>query len=198
LIKHFTLSKIIIGGIKVNIVIIGLPASGKSEIGILLAQKLNWTFIDIDEEMLTENNRKGRKFYSIQELYRKIGKSKFSDLEQEIILNSKYLDMNVIATGGGTLLNDKNGDILKKNGFFIWLNVPVTKIIKRLEEQAPRPIFSNQNLTLGVEIMAQLRNKIYASWANLEISGSNSRQIIVKEILEKIKNVPQLKYKKII
>lgn len=101
---------------KKNIVLTGMPGSGKSTIGKMLSQKLNKTFVDTDEMFFEENGIKPGEYII------KYGEEKFRSLESECVKKAAGLSGAVIATGGGVILNKNNTDILSLNGDIIYLH----------------------------------------------------------------------------
>ena len=101
---------------KQNIVLTGMPGSGKSTIGRLLADKLKRDFVDTDEEF---SERFG---ITPGECITTYGEEKFRDMESEVVLRVSKESGRVIATGGGAILRQENRDALKSNGYVIFLN----------------------------------------------------------------------------
>lgn len=101
---------------KQNIVLIGMPTSGKSTIGKLLAHQLNKNFIDTDEEIVQYTKM------DIKTIFQQYGEAYFRKLESQIIKNIASKNNYIIATGGGIILNTNNINYLKQNGKIYFLN----------------------------------------------------------------------------
>ncbi len=101
---------------KENIVLTGMPASGKTTVGKLLAEKLGRTFIDTDAEIERETG------LTPSEIFAEQGEAAFRDIESAVI--ARLADRNgvVIATGGGAVLRPENVRALKANGRLFFLN----------------------------------------------------------------------------
>lgn len=95
---------------KTNVVLTGMPASGKTTIGTRVANMLQREFIDTD--LLIEKNAK----MSISEIFEKYGEEYFRNLETEAIKQASMLCGVVIAAGGGAVLREENIKLLKMNG----------------------------------------------------------------------------------
>ncbi|MBQ7718102.1 MAG: shikimate dehydrogenase [Clostridia bacterium] len=95
---------------KENIVLTGMPASGKTTIGKMLAQYTGRAFIDTDEEIVKKAGM------TIPDIFAKHGEEYFRDLETETAKDIGKRCSLVIATGGGIVLRQKNIDALKQNG----------------------------------------------------------------------------------
>lgn len=101
---------------KENIVLTGMPSSGKSTIGRELAQRLGKKLIDTDEEIARSIQM------SISEFFSRYGEAKFRDLESEVIERAARENGAVISTGGGAVLRKSNVAALKQNGKIYFLN----------------------------------------------------------------------------
>ena len=101
---------------KENIVLVGMPGSGKSAVGRILAEKTDRPFADTDL-LITE--KAGR---SIPDIFREDGEPAFRDLESGIIRKLSDRGGQIISTGGGAVLRPENVTALKQNGRLFWLN----------------------------------------------------------------------------
>lgn len=93
-----------------NIIIIGMPGSGKSSIGRNLAKNLNREFIDIDKEIEKKQNM------SIPNIFKNYGEQYFRNIEKEMVKKVGKLQGKVISTGGGVIIDSDNYYPLKQNG----------------------------------------------------------------------------------
>ena len=93
-----------------NIIIIGMPGSGKSSIGRNLAKNLNREFIDIDKEIEKNQNM------SIPNIFKNYGEQYFRNIEKEMVEKVGKLQGKVISTGGGVIIDRDNYYPLKQNG----------------------------------------------------------------------------------
>lgn len=133
---------------KENIVLTGMPGSGKSTVGNLLAKALNRPFLDTDEAIV---QRAGK---PIPEIFATCGEQGFRDLEESVVRELANQSTGcVIATGGGAILRDANLRALRRTGRLYFLNRPLEDLIptsdrplsstvedlkKRFEERYPR------------------------------------------------------------
>jgi shikimate dehydrogenase len=108
---------------KENIVLTGMPASGKSTVGKLLAGSLNRPFIDTDVEIETKAGM------PISRIFAEQGEGTFRQLETAVIKETAAKNGVIIATGGGAILRQENVDALKSNGKLIFLNRPLELLI---------------------------------------------------------------------
>lgn len=93
-----------------NIVLIGMPGSGKTTIGRLLAQKINKKFVDIDQEIAKKSKK------TIPQIFDEVGEEGFRKIEREVTANFGKEKNQVISTGGGVVTINENYKPLKQNG----------------------------------------------------------------------------------
>ena len=117
-----------------NIVLIGMPGSGKTTIARLLSKKLNKDYCDTDE--IIERSR------DINEIFSYCGEEKFRLIESEIINDCSLLNNTIIATGGGVVKKEENMKRLMGNGVIIYLKRDLDEIKKDLKN---RPLIKNDN-----------------------------------------------------
>lgn len=109
---------------KENIVLTGMPASGKSTVGRLLADRLHRPFIDLDEEIVKAAGK------PIPTIFSEVGEAGFRALESEAVHRvTGYARGAVIATGGGAILRDENVRALARGGRIYFLDRPLDALI---------------------------------------------------------------------
>ena len=106
---------------KENIVLTGMPGSGKSTVGKLLNPD-GYEFVDTDEEI---ENRCG---CTIKDLIREKGEPYFRDLESEVIREVSSHSCRIISTGGGAVLREENVRYLRRNGKLFFLNAELSRL----------------------------------------------------------------------
>lgn len=156
---------------KQNIVLTGMPGSGKSTVGKLLAQKLGKTFMDTDT-LLTE--RAGR---TPAEIINSEGEPAFRDLESAVIRDAAAETGCIIATGGGAILRDENIKELKRNGRLYFLDRPLSEILPTDD----RPLSGNRE---QLEKRYQERYQRYCDTADHIISPASVLDEVCKQIIE--------------
>ena len=120
-----------------QIFLIGMMGSGKSTVGSMLADKLDWIFIDIDTELEKDHS------LSISDMF-KNGEDKFRTYETEKLKQIVLKDHIVCATGGGIVLEDSNYRILDQS-FCVYLDASLDTLYKRIETDNSRPLLSVGN-----------------------------------------------------
>ncbi|MDR1794001.1 MAG: hypothetical protein LBR25_01195 [Erysipelotrichaceae bacterium] len=136
-----------------NIVLIGMPDSGKTTIGQALAKCLNREFADVDT--LIEKQEKK----SIVEIFKESGEEGFRKKERNVIAALAARQSLIIATGGGSILDDGNVRLLKQNGWLVYLQRPLSD----LAVSAERPLAQNKT---QLEILYQKRAHLYQKAAD--------------------------------
>ncbi len=101
---------------KENLVLIGMPGSGKSAVGRLLAKKTGLPFCDTDQLIVEKAGK------PITEIFRDSGEQAFRDLESEVIRNLSLRGGMIVSTGGGAVLRPENVTALRQNGRLFWLD----------------------------------------------------------------------------
>lgn len=119
---------------KENVVLTGMPSSGKSTIGKELT-RYGYTFIDTDLEIVKRTGRE------ISKIIKDEGIEEFRKIEKEIIKEVSCVNGAVIATGGGAILDEANVENLKRNGKIYFLDAP----IERLKATKDRPLSDDED-----------------------------------------------------
>ena len=109
-----------------NIILIGFSTTGKTQVGRLVAKRLGWGFIDTDDEIARKEGK------SIPEIFNQEGEAHFRRLERNILATICQQEKNVIATGGGAIIDPQNRQLMLKRGMVICLDAEPTTIYERL------------------------------------------------------------------
>lgn len=155
---------------KQNIVLIGMPGSGKST----MAELLNADFIDTDREIEKKYGM------SPKEIIESFGEADFRQKESAVIEELSPKTGTVIATGGGSVLSQKNVINLKKNGILIYLYAP----LERLTATDDRPLSKNPQM---LEKLYNERKDIYSSACDIQIDASGTVEETLEKLTEAIK-----------
>jgi len=165
-----------------NIVLIGMPAVGKSTIGVLLAKRLGRYFLDTDVFIQAVSGR------TLQEIIDTDGLEKFCELEAEHITCIDRTNC-VIATGGSAVYSDAAMNHLKETGEIVYLNLPLKMIKKRLTDLNIRGVVMSKGKTL--DDLYKQRTPLYKKWADITIDCLNlTHENIVEKIIENIETAP--------
>ncbi|MEM8486643.1 MAG: shikimate kinase [Bacteroidota bacterium] len=113
----------------------GFMGSGKSTVGPLLAEQLDWSFVDLDANIESAIDMPIAAFFSSQ------GEPAFRAVEQKQLFKTTASDASVIAVGGGALCTQDNLEFALNSGVVVFLSVAVPELVRRLKaEQATRPM----------------------------------------------------------
>jgi shikimate dehydrogenase len=154
-----------------NIVLIGMPGSGKSSFGKKLAKKVNRTFVDLDEEIVKIAGK------SIPDIFLQDGEPHFRVLEHQMALEFGKQNSLVISTGGGILLNPKNALALKQNGKMIFVDRHLSNLVTD-----GRPLSTSQ---VALAEMEKIRRPLYEKYQDATVLNQGPF-IKVLEELEKL------------
>ncbi len=161
---------------KRNIALTGFMAVGKSVVGKKLAQRLHRRFMDLDQA-IEEKER-----MTVSEIFNRKGESYFRTVEKQVLSEVLRKNGQVIATGGGAILDKDNLDLLRERALLICLTAPPATLLRRSSSGKERPLLKGDDRERRVEELLRQREKNYAQ-AHFSIdTGSLS----VDEIVEKI------------
>ena len=159
---------------KQNIVLVGMPASGKSTVGKILADRLGRKLIDTDELIESKTGM------AIKDIFAKWGEGKFREIESEITGELSDKTSLVISTGGGTILDPNNISALKYNGKICFIDRPLQDLIPT----DTRPLSSDR---ASIEKRYNERYSIYCDCCDLHIDANCDAEAVAEKILESLK-----------
>lgn len=162
-----------------NLVMIGMPGSGKSTVGVLLAKRLGLGFIDTD---LLIQEQAGR---TLQEIVDQDGYKALRHIEEEVLLNLN-VQHKVISTGGSAVYSAAAMAHLKAGGTVIFLDIPLALVIERIGDYSLRGISRRPDQSL--EALFEERLELYSRFADLSVTGEGRNQDEVCEAV--IANLP--------
>lgn len=163
---------------KNNIVLIGMPAVGKSTIGVLLAKRLGLTFVDTD---LLIQHGEG---CLLQELIGRLGTDGFCDLEAAYVCKLSA-EQSVIATGGSVVYRAETMDHLKCLGTIIWLTIDLAGLTSRLEKLDERGVVRLPGQS--IEQLYEERIPLYRKYAQISVDTSRkTTDQVVQSVLKKL------------
>jgi shikimate kinase len=153
-----------------NVFLIGYRGTGKTTVGRLLAERLGWTFLDLDEQV---EKRLGQ---SIRSIFEQHGEAGFRRMESALLNELCGLRRHVIATGGGAILDAKNRECLRKSGTVAWLTADPQTVWHRLQHD-PATADRRPNLTQGgieeIEQLLHVREPFYRECADCTVDTAH-------------------------
>jgi shikimate kinase len=172
-----------------NIVLIGLMGTGKTAAGKILAERLGRPFVDTDAIVERESG------HTIPELFTTVGERGFRDEEAAAVRHAAALRGQVIAVGGGAVVDRRNVTHLRSTGDIALLTAPADVLAARLrDEAANRPMLEGaQDLTARLARLGEERAQAYRSAAltTIDTTGRSAAEI-ADELLEWAQGQPGL------
>jgi len=161
---------------KTCIALIGFMGTGKTTIGPLLAEKLNYTFIDTDEMVETAMSMK------ISDIFSSFGENAFRDAEYEALQDALGRERVVVSTGGGIVLFERNRKLLREKAFVVTLAAKPETVFKRVQGDESRPLLKSEDPLMRIKQLMAARQKFYNN-CDLNISTDDCMAL---ECCEKI------------
>jgi len=163
----------------VNIILIGFMGTGKTSVGMQLAEIFDMRFIDTDD--LIEENSK----MSIPKIFSEMGEEHFRDLESKAVEQVSRFSRYVVATGGGVVIREQNVRNLKSSGLLFCLDATPGVIFQRTSQYAHRPLLQVEDPIGRIRDMLQFRAPFYAK-ADYRIDTS---QLTVDQVADRIATI---------
>lgn len=160
---------------KNNIILIGMPASGKSTVGVILAKILGYNFVDADIVIQEKENRK------LSDIIAEEGIQGFIDIENRV--NSQIeVEKTVISTGGSAVYGKEAMDHYKNIGKVVYLKVSMEVLTKRLSDVKQRGVVMREGQSLTS--LYNERSVLYEKYADITIDEKNlTMEEVVAELL---------------
>lgn len=158
-----------------NIILIGMPASGKSTIGVILAKFIRYDFLDTD---LLIQRQTG---HSLSELIAEHGIDGFCEIENKICAQVQA-ERTIIATGGSVVYGEEAMAHLRSIGTVVYLKTPLRELTRRLGDLEKRGVVLKEGYTL--EDLYNERVPLYERYADVTVSEKGRRREgVVREII---------------
>lgn len=148
---------------KSNVVLIGMPAAGKSTLGIVLAKILNKSFIDAD--LLIQNSCDK----TLQRIIDALGPEGFIEVENEV-LSGIAADNTVIATGGSAVYSDAAMGHLKEIGTVVYLEISYDSLKSRLNDLQERGVVLKGGISMSLRELFDERKPLYEHYADIIVN----------------------------
>jgi len=159
-----------------NIVLTGFMAVGKSAVGRKLALKLKLPFVDLDQAI------EAREEVRVKEIFECKGEAYFRKVEKENLKEILSRDGQVIATGGGAVMDSENLHLLKQRSVLIYLIALPETLLRRLRSENQRPLLKAEDRLVRIEDLWAQREKGYRQ-AHISI---DTEHLSVDEVVERI------------
>ncbi len=164
-----------------NIFLIGYRCTGKTSVGRLLSQTIDWPFTDTDDEVVQDAGQ------SITNIVKTEGWEGFRRRECKVLARLFRQNHQVIATGGGVILDQRNVTHMQSGGHVIWLRATAATIQKRMNSDAStvnmRPALTFDNALTEVETVLHQREALYAAAQHITIDTDD---LVVEAVVDRI------------
>ncbi len=165
-----------------NIILIGMPGTGKSVVGQALAQRMNYQFVDVDDLIQARSGK------TLKEMLLEMGYDGFLSAEGYEGMQLSCQD-TVISTGGSMVFSAQAMEHLKENGVVVWLETPISELESRMPEQLiDRGIACAPGMTIR-DIYRQ-REPLYAQYADAIVACCKGEDNVVDRLLSVIHGLP--------
>ena len=161
-----------------KIYLVGFMCAGKSTVARALAERLGWTFEDLDALIETREQR------SIAEIFAADGEAAFRKMERILLQELRPQRHVVIATGGGTFADSTNRALIAGDGASVWLDVSFDTVIDRLPSDGKRPLASDRTT---MQALWNDRRSAYSLAQHQLPADRASVDDLVTEIVDRLK-----------
>ncbi|MBH81496.1 MAG: shikimate kinase [Gammaproteobacteria bacterium] len=156
-----------------NLIIIGMPGAGKSTVGVLLAKRLGYDFIDSDVIIQLQEGD------VLQEILDRRGYQALRAVEQDVLL-SLQLTRTVLATGGSAVYSEEGMSQLAANGTVIYLRAPLSALEARVRDFEARGVAREPEQSL--QDVFEERTPLYEHYAEITVDATQSADEVVAAI----------------
>lgn len=165
-----------------HVFLVGMPGSGKSTVGRLLAKELGRPFVDVDSALVKKTG------HAIPWIFAHQGEKEFRRLESAVLRELALAPRpGVIATGGGAVLLDANVNLMKAHGRVVFIDTAGRTLVQRLKKAGQgRPLMRGTGLAGRVKKMASARRPRYLK-ADLRVRGSRPAGKIAETVARRLK-----------
>jgi shikimate kinase len=164
-----------------NLVLIGYRATGKTSVGARLAEVLHRPFVDLDQVLVREAGQ------SVADIVAQGGWAEFRRLEKQLAARYRDARGQVLATGGGIVLDPDNVAALRENGILIWLTADPAAIQARLAQDQPRdanrPSLTGEDTIREVLAVLEARTPLYQAAARIIVDTTHDSVARVVELV---------------
>jgi shikimate kinase len=143
---------------KKHVILVGMPGSGKSSLGFLLAKQMRRPYIDTDHYIVATEKK------SIDQIFAEQGEDCFRNLEKQVLSKIVANKPSVISTGGGMPCFYDNMDVMNKNAITVYLEASSEKLFEYLKYDKKRPLLkgkSNEELMDYINTLLKQRTYFY-------------------------------------
>ena len=164
--------------IRSNLALVGMPGSGKSTVGLILADELSRKFVDTDSLIESSQGRK------LQHIVDTDGYRELRRIEEDILLDL-HVQNHIIATGGSVVYSERGMVHLKSISTIVFLNVELSALRARIHNYDSRGIAKRPEQSL--EDLFRERHELYTRYADITIDGAGlSKEDVCEKVIQEI------------
>jgi shikimate kinase len=160
-----------------NLALVGFMGTGKSSVGRMAAEQLQFTFIDTDELIESETGK------SVAEIFTQQGEAAFRKYERDVVQALGARRQTVIATGGGLVIDPANMASLKSHALVVCLWASPETIWERVQAQTHRPLLQTPDPQARIRELLEQRGPAYRQADILLHTGFRSTKEVVHQVL---------------
>jgi shikimate kinase len=164
-----------------NIILTGFMGVGKTSVGTQLAKDLGYTFVDVDKLIEADQN------LSITSIFSKFGEPHFREVEARIIAQVMLGEGQVVSTGGGAVIQNRNREAFKKGGFVVCLTASPDVIYERIKRETHRPLLQTADPKAKIKELLDSRTQFYDQADVCIDTSEKSVDDVIKAIKERIR-----------
>ena len=146
-----------------NLILVGPMGAGKTSIGRRLAERFGLAFVDADQAIVADVGS------TIPAIFENIGEAGFRAHEKRVLARLLEGGGQLLATGGGAVLDADNRRLMRQRGFVVWLRASVATQVQRLRRDRGRPLLQRADREQVLHEMAALRDPLYREVADMDI-----------------------------
>jgi shikimate kinase len=162
--------------------LIGFKSCGKTTIGKRLAEKIAAKFVDLDQRIEYEYQKKHGQPMTFREIYQELGPDKFRQIEQQTLQALEPNEPTIISVGGATVMDEQNRTFIKKTGKVIYIIVEAESLYERIMANETPAFFDPDYPRKSFDRLYKKRIPIYESIADIsvETTGQDIKQTTQK------------------
>jgi shikimate kinase len=162
---------------QLNVILVGLPGSGKTTVGRAAARLLNWPFIDFDTEI------ERREHADIPQIFERHGEAYFRRLEQEFTREVAGCAKTMMSTGGGWVTNAESVALLRQRGRIIYLRAAPSLLVERLAlARVRRPLLEVPDPLGTLERLYSERRVLYEQADHIIDTEVVDRKALIEQV----------------
>jgi shikimate kinase len=158
--------------------LVGMPGSGKSTVGPVLADRLGVPFVELDAEIERAAGR------TVAEIFERDGEARFRELEAAALTDAAARDPSVVSCGGGVVLEPANRVTLRATGVVVFLSVPLDVLAQRVAPAEDRPLIRHEG---DLQRLLAERERLYREFAAHVVDASGSPAAVAAAIQEELR-----------